>query len=61
MCCFSRPVSTVADTNIFARAGKDGRQYLADSMNFSAAEDLAMILPIPTPMKGSFANKDVGV
>jgi len=51
----------VADTNIFARAGKDGRQYLADSMNFSAAEDLAMILPIPTPMKGSFANKDVGV
>ncbi len=49
MCCFSRPVELIADTNIFARAGKDGRQYLVYAMTMSAKEDLAMILPIPTP------------
>ena len=49
MCCFSRPVDTVADTNIFARDSKDGRQFLVYSMKFKAGEDLAMILPIPTP------------
>lgn len=49
MCCFSRPVDLVADTNIFARAAKGGRQYLVYSMRFAADEDLAMILPIPTP------------
>jgi hypothetical protein len=49
MCCFSRPVKLVADTNIFARASKDGRQYLVYSMRLDAAEDLAMILPIPVP------------
>src|SRR5262249_35166406 len=49
MCCFSRPVELVTNTNIFARAGKDHRQYLVYSMQFKAAEDLAMILPLPTP------------
>ncbi len=49
MCCFSRPVDTVADTNIFARASKRGGQYLVYSMKYAAGEDLAMILPIPTP------------
>jgi hypothetical protein len=49
MCCFSRPIDLVADTNIFARAGKGGRQYLVYAMTMSAKEDLAMILPIPTP------------
>jgi hypothetical protein len=49
MCCFSRPVDLVANTNIFARAGKDGRQFLVYSMTLSAKDDLAMILPIPTP------------
>ena len=49
MCCFSRTVQSVADTNIFARAGRDGRQFLAYSMKFRSTEDLAMILPIPTP------------
>jgi hypothetical protein len=49
MCCFSRPVELIADTNIFARAGKDGKQYLVYAMTMSAKEDLAMILPIPTP------------
>lgn len=49
MCCFSRPVQSVADTNIFARASRDGRQFLAYQMKFRSAEDLAMILPLPTP------------
>lgn len=49
MCCFSGKVDVVADTNIFARASKDGRQFLVYSMSFQAAADLAMILPIPTP------------
>lgn len=49
MCCFSRHVEKVANTSIFARASKDERQYLVYSMTLSAKEDLAMILPIPTP------------
>ena len=49
MCCFSKPVDAVADTNIFARESKGGGQFLAYSMTFKAGEDLAMILPIPTP------------
>ena len=52
MCCFSRRVNKVADTSIFARPSKDNRQFLVYSMVFAAAEDLAMILPLPTP-KGS--------
>src|SRR5438132_11704040 len=49
MCCFSKTVKLVADTNIFARAAEQGRQYLVYSMKVGAAEDLAMILPIPVP------------
>jgi hypothetical protein len=49
MCCFSRKVDLVADTNIFARASKEGRQFLVYSMRFKAGDDLAMILPIPVP------------
>ena len=49
MCCFSQPVDLIADTNIFARASKDGKQYLVYAMTMSAKEDLAMILPIPAP------------
>jgi hypothetical protein len=48
MCCFSRPVVSVSDTSIFARAATAGRQYLAYEMRLAAAEDLAMILPLPT-------------
>ena len=57
MCCFSGPVDHVSSTRIFARLDPDaGVQYLAYQMNFSAAEDLAMILPIPTdPEKGEGA------
>jgi len=49
MCCFSRKVDSVTNTNIFARASKDGRQFLVYSMQFKAGEDLSMILPIPVP------------
>ncbi|VTT99386.1 Uncharacterized protein OS=Pedosphaera parvula (strain Ellin514) GN=Cflav_PD1343 PE=4 SV=1 [Gemmataceae bacterium] len=49
MCCFSGKVESVSDTNIFARASRDGRQFLVYSMKFKAGDDLAMILPIPTP------------
>jgi hypothetical protein len=47
MCCFSRPVKSVSATNIFARVGPKGNQVTVYSMTLSAAEDLAMILPIP--------------
>jgi hypothetical protein len=49
MCCFSGPVESVSDTNIFARSVEKGRQLLVYSMNFSAKNDLAMILPLPVP------------
>jgi hypothetical protein len=49
MCCFSKRIQRVSNTNIFARAGKDDRQFLVYSMLLSSKEDLAMILPIPTP------------
>lgn len=47
MCCFSRPVESVSATNIFARSGDNGRQFLAYSMTLRAAENLAMVLPLP--------------
>ncbi len=49
MCCFSKRVEFVTDTDIFARASKEGRQYLVYAMRFKAGEDLAMILPLPVP------------
>jgi len=52
MCCFSREVDRVADTNIFARADKDGRQFVVYSMSYSAKAELSMILPVPVA-KGS--------
>jgi hypothetical protein len=51
MCCFTRPVKQVADTNIFARASAEGRQYLVYSMAVAADEDLAMVLPLPVPKR----------
>ncbi len=52
MCCFSGEVRHVANTKIYARldaAGGAGplRQTLVYSMDFSAATDVAMLLPIP--------------
>jgi hypothetical protein len=55
MCCFSRPIDLVSGTHIFARDGKDGRQFLVYSMILHTKEDVAMVLPIPTP-KGSDEN-----
>ena len=49
MCCFSRPVQHVSATKIFARSSTDGRQFIVYSMTLKAAEDLAMILPLPVP------------
>src|SRR5262245_24906536 len=49
MCCFSGKVDLVADTSIFARASADVRQFLVYEMRVKSAEELAMILPIPTP------------
>ncbi len=49
MCCFSRPVQSVSATNIFARGSAGGRQFVVYSMTLKAAENLAMILPLPVP------------
>jgi len=40
MCCFSGKVDVVADTNIFVRASKEGRQFIVYSMRFKAGDDL---------------------
>ena len=50
MCCFSGTVTHVSATRIFARAVEQGRQVLAYAMTIGAARDLAMILPLPTPL-----------
>lgn len=48
MCCFSRTVEHVSNTEIFARPVANGRQALIYSMQLKANEPLAMILPIPS-------------
>jgi len=57
MCCFSQPVRSVSSTNIYARAGDNGRQFLVYSMSLEARDDLAMILPLP--VKTPAGEKDV--
>src|SRR5437588_8406126 len=57
MCCFSQPVISVSATNIFARAGAEGREFLVYSMSLNARKDLAMILPLP--VKTPAGEKDV--
>lgn len=47
MCCFSRSVTFVRNTRIFARMTGDAVQGLAYQMAVGAPEDLAMILPLP--------------
>lgn len=49
MCCFSRKVELVKGTSIFARESEKSRQFLVYEMTFKAAEDLAMVLPLPVP------------
>ncbi len=47
MCCFSRPVSFVGSTRIFARFLDGVNQCVVYEMKLDAQEELAMILPIP--------------
>ena len=49
MCCFTGVVVSVNATRIFARPGDKGRQYLVYSMQYEADDELAMVLPLPTP------------
>ncbi len=48
MCIFSANAN-VADTKIFARRAASGGQFLVYSMRYEAEQELAMILPLPTP------------
>ena len=48
MCCFSKAVKHIAQTRIFARDTADKTQYLVYEMQYESAEDVAMILPLPT-------------
>lgn len=50
MCIFSGQVSAVANTKIFASSAGDGRQFLVYRMQYAADDELAMILPLPTPV-----------
>jgi hypothetical protein len=47
MCMFSKPITHVGGTNIFARTAGAERQFLVYSMSIEATEDLAMVLPLP--------------
>ena len=47
MCCFSRPVTFVGGTKIFARFLDAVNQCVVYEMRLDADEGLAMILPIP--------------
>lgn len=52
MCIFSGAVEQVAETELFARLFGTGglpRQALVYRMQFSAADELAMLLPLPVP------------
>lgn len=51
MCCFSGQVERVSGTSIFARPADKGGQFIVYSMTVKMKEDVAMILPIPTPAK----------
>lgn len=53
MCCFSRPVVSVTNTNIFARSSEGAKQYLVYQMTLDAREELAMVLPLPVPPKSA--------
>ena len=61
MCCFSGPVEEVSGTKIFGRI--DGNwQYIVYEVRFSAAEEVAMVLPIPvTPGSGEQAVRLINV
>jgi len=52
MCCFSRPVTSVSRTRIFARFIGRETQSLAYEMALDTPEDVAMILPLPASQDG---------
>ncbi len=52
MCIFSQAIELVAKTKIFARGLPDGRQVLIYSMDITANEPVAMVLPLPVPPNG---------
>jgi hypothetical protein len=49
MCMFSGPVGAVSNTKIFARRHGETDQYLVYQMALEFSDDVAMILPLPTP------------
>lgn len=58
MCCFSKNVTSVRSTKIFARLLPKNRQALVYSMQLDTPDDVAMILPIPVaPGSGEDAVK----
>lgn len=62
MCCFSRRIESVSNTNIFARSFSSERQALVYNMVLDAGEELAMILPIPVrPHSGEKAVRFVSL
>jgi len=57
MCMFTRRVTVVANTRIFARLCVPGHQVLIYSMTMDADDELAMILPLP--IKSGIGELDV--
>lgn len=53
MGCFSGTVSNVANTRIFGRVTEKSTQYLVYQMEYTADNDIALILPLPTPPNSS--------
>lgn len=49
MCIFSNEVESVSKTEIFAKLSGTDKQFLVYRMNYEANQELAMILPLPTP------------
>lgn len=47
MCCFSKNVTSVSETKIFARLLTKKNQSLVYEMSLDTPEDVAMILPLP--------------
>lgn len=50
MGCFSGNISNVSNTRIFARGTDQGTQYLVYQFDYKADNDLALIVPLPTPL-----------
>lgn len=55
MSSFSGKIARVSNTRIFARAASDGKQFLVYQMDYDADQDIALILPLPTPPEDAAA------